>query len=151
MLDMNVLYEQFLTVSLAEALAPDLAPLGQRTSHLDDDHRIQIRPDLSLLREGVPVLIGDAKYKLLEGDQTGHADLYQMLAYCTAEGIEHGLLVYPKWEGIAVSTVRVRTSQIAISRVSIDLSGSIADVRGEVLRLARWMHRLVTQGNAVAL
>ncbi len=132
LLDMNVLYEQFLAVALAEAMPPDLVLVSQRISHLDHDRWIQIRPDMSLLREGRPVLIADAKYKLLESEQKGHSDLYQMLAYCTAEGIGHGVLVYPKWEHGGESTLWVRNSPIGISRLAIDLGGSVADVRGEV-------------------
>lgn len=145
LLNMNVLYEHFLAVALAGALAPDLALVTQRPTHLDLDHRILMKPDMSVLSAGVPVLLGDAKYKLLDGDQKGHADLYQMLAYCTADGIDHGVLVYPKWEHIEESTVRIRKSPIAISRVSIDLNGSIADVRGEVMRLAKRLSALVSE------
>jgi 5-methylcytosine-specific restriction enzyme subunit McrC len=136
LLDMNLLFEQFLAVALAEALPPELTLLSQCVSHLDHDRWIQIRPDMSLLRAEQTVLIADAKYKLLESERTGHSDLYQMLAYCTAEGIGHGVLVYPKWERGGESTLRVRNSPIEISRLAIDLGGSIADVRGEVLRMA---------------
>jgi 5-methylcytosine-specific restriction enzyme subunit McrC len=144
LLDMNVLYEQFLAVALAQALAPDIALVSQRVSHLDDDRWIQIRPDMSLLREGESVLIADAKYKLLDSERTGHSDLYQMLAYCTAEGVDHGVLIYPAWEQGRESTVHVRNSPIAVSRLVIDLGGALADVRGEVLRLAERLSGLVT-------
>ncbi len=66
LLDMNVLYEQFLSVALAEAMPPGLLLASQRVSHLDQQRWIEIRPDLTLLRAGMPVLIADAKYKLLE-------------------------------------------------------------------------------------
>jgi 5-methylcytosine-specific restriction enzyme subunit McrC len=145
LLDMNVLYEQFLTVAMAEALAPDLALISQHPSHLDHARCIQIRPDMSLMRAGKPVLIADAKYKLLDSEHKGHADLYQMLAYCTAEGIDHGVLIYPAWEQGGESTVRVRNSPIGISRLAIDLDGSIADVRGQVLGLAERLNNLARQ------
>ena len=136
LLDMNMLYEQFLTVALAEAMPAGFVLASQRVTHLDQQRWIAIRPDISLLSGGTTVLIADAKYKLYEHERKGHSDLYQMLAYCTAEGIDHGVLIYPKWEQGGESTVQVRNSPIAISRFAIDLGGPIADVRGEVLRLA---------------
>ncbi len=145
LLDMNVLYEQFLSVALAEAMPAGLVLASQRETHLDQQRWIAIRPDISLLRGGTPVLIADAKYKLHEHERKGHSDLYQMLAYCTAEGIEHGVLIYPKWERGGESMVQVRNSPIAISRFSVDLSGSIADVRGEMIGLADRLETLARQ------
>lgn len=137
LLDMNVLYEQFLTVALAEAMPPGLLLASQRATHLDQDRWIAIRPDISLLRFGLPVLIADAKYKLHDSERTGHADLYQMLAYCTAEGVDHGALIYPKWEGSGESTLRVRNSPVSIERITIDLGSSIAQLRSDIRRLAQ--------------
>jgi len=45
-------------------------------------------------------------------------------------------------------TVRVRDSPIAISRLAIDLGGSVADVQGEVLRLA--LRLAILPGHQVA-
>jgi 5-methylcytosine-specific restriction enzyme subunit McrC len=136
LLDMNQLYETFLSVALRDALGDGLELTSQRVRHLDRDNRVTIRPDLAVLAGGIPCVIADAKYKLTSGPGQGHADLYQMLAYCTAEQVHRGVLIYPRWEGAGASTVRVRNSPVEIERFSIDLGGSIADIQTEVRRLA---------------
>ncbi|HET9662526.1 MAG TPA: hypothetical protein VFP05_19515, partial [Thermomicrobiales bacterium] len=136
LLDMNRLYESFLTVALRDALGDGLDLSSQWARHLDREGRVTIRPDLAVLSRGVPVVIADAKYKLASGADEGHADLYQLLAYCTAERVPRGILIYPRWEGAGTATVRVRNSPVEIERFAIDLGGSIDDVRSEIARLA---------------
>ena len=86
--------------------------------------------------QGRPCLIADAKYKL-PASEGHHADLYQMLAYCTAEGIGHGVLIYPKWERAGSGAISIRNSSFTIVRETIDLGGSVSELRAEVARLAR--------------
>ncbi len=136
LLDMNRLYEQFLTVALANELHGDLMLLAQRPTYLDQTSMVAIQPDMTVLRNGRAVVIADAKYKLRTGPEHAHTDLYQMLAYCTAEQVRQGVLIYPRWEGAGESAVRVRKSPVEIAHVAIDLGGSIASVRTELRRLA---------------
>ena len=136
LLDMNQLYETFLTVALRDALGDGLELTSQWVRHLDLDHQVTIRPDLAVLSGGIPCVIADAKYKLTSGPDQGHADLYQMLAYCTAEHVHRGVLIYPRWEGAGTATVRVRNSPVEIERFAIDLAGSIADIQSETVLLA---------------
>lgn len=145
LLDMNRLYEQFLTVALDEELRGDSRMIAQRPAYLDTDGSVRIEPDMTILRDGRAVVIADAKYKLRTGPEHAHADLYQMLAYCTAEQVRQGVLIYPRWEGAGESVVQVRNSPVEIAHVAIDLGGSIAAVRTEVGRLAgllrEWSNR----------
>lgn len=136
LLDMNLLYEQFLTVALRDALGGGLELTSQWARHLDLDGRVTIRPDLAVLFGETALVIADAKYKLSSGPEQGHTDLYQMLAYCTAERVSRGVLIYPLWEGASTTTVRVRNSPVEIERFAIDLGGSIAAMQSEVRRLA---------------
>ena len=64
--------------------------------------QIPIRPDVVHLVGGRPVAVFDAKYKL-EEPSSGYpnADIYQMLAYCTALQLELGWLVYAQGERAA--------------------------------------------------
>lgn len=47
-------------------------------------------------RGGQIAAIIDAKYKRLVDKRFPNADAYQMLAYCTAFGLEQGFLVYAR-------------------------------------------------------
>ncbi len=88
-----------------------------------------MRPDLLLEKDGRPILVLDAKWKRLAGTPLVTADVYQMLAYCTALGVTRAVLVYPgsrdrAWTyqlarspvGVAVRTLRVRGSRDACGR-----------------------------------
>ena len=107
LIDMNVVFEQFLYVALGEAL--NLT--RDRWQHqarlkLDKGGSINMEPDLSwwASRPGggtLPRFVGDAKYKKLDTPGFRHADIYQMLAYCTAADLPSGLLIYADGEGRA--------------------------------------------------
>lgn len=53
---------------------------------------MQLVPDLISYRDGRPVAVVDAKYK--DESPIPNADLYQLLAYTTGLGLQHGHLVY---------------------------------------------------------
>jgi len=55
---------------------------------------IRMRPDLLLHRHGSDRAVSDVKYKELEIQDWPRADLYQLLAYCSALGLPQGLLIY---------------------------------------------------------
>ncbi|MBO0915534.1 restriction endonuclease [Streptomyces laculatispora] len=95
--DMNVLFEDFVTGALREAVREHgFTGRLQDPHHLDTACKVRMRPDLVVHRPDgrTPVAVVDAKYKT---DKTGSypsADLYQMLAYCTVLGLREGHLVY---------------------------------------------------------
>ncbi|MFJ9952576.1 McrC family protein [Kitasatospora sp. NPDC091207] len=95
--DMNVLFEDFVTGALREAAREHgLTGRLQDRHHLDTARRIRMRPDLVIhAADGrTPVAVVDAKYKTEKSGVYPNADLYQMLAYCTALGLTEGHLVY---------------------------------------------------------
>lgn len=103
MLDMNQLFEDFVTARLQRELRGQLDVAAQLRPHLDIERRVQIRPDLTLRRRGESVGVADLKYKLAEADTstTGaagplarHGDYYQLLAYTTALNLSEGTLIY---------------------------------------------------------
>ena len=81
-----------------------------------------------------PIFVGDAKYKKLEAPGFEHADIYQMLAYCTAADLPSGLLVYAG-KG-QTSTHKIRNAGKTIEIASLDLAGTPEDILAEVRRLA---------------
>ncbi|MFF7216667.1 McrC family protein [Streptomyces sp. NPDC008238] len=97
LLDMNQLFEDFVTVALREALQEHgLAARLQAPHHLDTAGLVRIRPDL-VVRTGdgrTPLAVVDAKYKVKKADGLLNADLYQALAYATVLGLREAHLVY---------------------------------------------------------
>ena len=131
--DMNKLFEDFVTVALREACRG----LGhsarlQDPHHLDEAAAIRMKPDFVLYEPGgAPCAVVDAKYKAEKRDGFPDADLYQMLAYCTALGLREGHLVYAKGNAPHAAHT-VRHAGIVIHQHALDLdqqpSGLLADV-----------------------
>ncbi|MFF3467466.1 McrC family protein [Streptomyces sp. NPDC002619] len=97
LLDMNKLFEDFVTVALREALREHgLTARLQDRHHLDTAGLVGMRPDL-VVRTGdgrIPLAVVDAKYKVEKADGLLNADLYQALAYATVLGLREAHLVY---------------------------------------------------------
>ncbi|WP_307847256.1 restriction endonuclease [Streptomyces sp. F63] len=97
LLDMNQLFEDFVTVALREALRErGLTARLQDPHHLDTAGLVRMRPDL-VVRTGdgrTPLAVADAKYKTGEAGALPNDDLYQALAYATALGLREAHLVY---------------------------------------------------------
>ncbi|MEU7294913.1 restriction endonuclease [Streptomyces exfoliatus] len=121
--DMNKLFEDFVCTALREALAPygGRAELQAKGIHLDHGDAVRMRPDLVWYADhGAARAVADAKYKAEKPAGYPEADLYQMLAYCTALGLSDGHLVYAK--GHAPHAVhRVRNAGITIHQHALDL------------------------------
>lgn len=103
MLDMNQLFEDFMTARLQRALSGRLDVRAQTRPYLDDERQVQIKPDLTFRHRGETVGVADLKYKLAGADTstTGaagplarHGDYYQLLAYTTALNLGEGTLIY---------------------------------------------------------
>ncbi len=90
------IFEDFVTVAISEAMqANHLGTASpQHPCHLDEALAVRMKPDLVWERAGRPVAVLDAKYKRERPAGYPDADLYQMLAYCTALGLRRGHLVY---------------------------------------------------------
>ena len=141
LIDMNKVFERFLYVALGEALG---LPRGQwkheQRLTLDEAGRISMYPDLSWWPSGTtgngsqPIFVADAKYKKLEPERFENADIYQMLAYCTAANLPSGLLVYAgKGES---STHKIKHTDRTIEVASLDLTGTPEAILAKVRRLA---------------
>ena len=158
MLDMNDLFEQFVTARLQRELRGRLEVAAQLRPHLDVERRVEIRPDLTLRQSGETVGVADLKYKLADRDTDAartagplarHGDYYQLLAYTTALGLTEGTLVYcadvnenePAEQQIrdgtlARSTITVQHAGTKLHAVAIDLSGSPSDIDAQITALA---------------
>ncbi|WP_433213240.1 McrC family protein [Dactylosporangium sp. CS-047395] len=94
--DLNAAFQDWLTAVLRHALtaAHGGEVIAERPMHLDAGGRIGMYPDISWWRDRQCLAVADAKYKKTSGASPPNADVYQMLAYCTALGLRAGHLVY---------------------------------------------------------
>ena len=86
LMNMNQVFEEFVTVALREALGVSERVFGKHgIGSLDMEGHLDLRPDL-VWRDGSRcTFVGDVKYKRVDGG-VPNADLYQLLAYTTALG-----------------------------------------------------------------
>ena len=157
MLDMNQLFEDFVTARLQRALRGKLEVAPQRRLYLDVERQVQIRPDLTFRRAGEAVGVADVKYKFTaedsrfaSGETAGrHSDYYQLLAYATALDLSEGTLIYcadasedestsqqASTGSLATSTITVKNIGKRLHAVAIDLSGSPGDIDAQITALA---------------
>ena len=136
LMDMNEVFQEFVTVALREALRVPARLFGEHSiASLDEARRVQLRPDL-VWREGTAcVFVGDVKYKNITGERVPNTDLYQLLAYTTASNLPNGLLIYAEGEADA-GTYTVRYSGKRLGVAALDLSGTLGEVLQRVRALA---------------
>ena len=141
MIDMNAVFERFLRAALRDELGlPQRQwPEGERERGLtlDEAETISLVPDLMWRsgRTGAPVFVGDAKYKRIVSARWPNADIYQMLAYCTASDLPSGLLVYAAGEE-AEARHRIKHAGKTIEVATLDLTGTPDEMLAAVRQLA---------------
>ena len=123
LLDMNRLFEAFVTQVLRDRAPSGIAVEDQVPVYLGHEKKVPMRPDLVIRDQGVPRLVADCKYKRLEPDEFRNHDVYQVLAYCTAIDVEQGLLLYPVHEVDVRDEVRIRHVPVIVRQTTLDLSG----------------------------
>ena len=136
LMDMNVVFQEFVTVALREALGVSASTFGERgIGSLDKGGHVSLRPDLVWREGSTYVFVGDAKYKRVVNDQVPNADLYQLLAYVSALDLPGGMLIYA--EGEADPVIHdVRNSGKRLEVAALDLSGSLEEILLRIEQLA---------------
>ena len=121
LIDMNVLFQQYLTVVLQQGINKSGFQVIKEESHfLDQGRQINIRPDLLLYKGIEPLLIIDAKYKTREAQE----DLYQMIAYCHAINLNRAILVHPESDQSPIGTISMLgAGDISVCYLSLNLGG----------------------------
>jgi 5-methylcytosine-specific restriction enzyme subunit McrC len=139
MFDLNTVFEDFLSLTLKGSIERygGRLDLQYRREHLDLQNRIRLIPDLTWWKGGVCRAVIDAKYKPLTDQRFPNADAYQMLAYCTALGLDRGYLVYAKDTGEAERNHSIKNASKVIHVRAIDVEQRPADVLAQVEALAQ--------------
>jgi 5-methylcytosine-specific restriction enzyme subunit McrC len=146
LLDMERVFERYVTAGILQA-RPAGGPLDiavQTPYRISEpvvgQPDLEIRPDLTLQCAGHPVLIVDAKWKALPRSPLVTTDCYQVLAYCTALGVRHGVLVYPSrrdrlWRyGMARAPVRIDIRALCVTGSRVSCQRSLVRLGRAVLR-----------------
>lgn len=143
-LDMAVVFEDFLTRAFEEALRRhDHRLEAQQSRHrLDVANRVTLRPDMSVYHRGGIVSVIDAKYKVLAAGRPSNEDLYQLTAYCTALGIGRGHLVYASGTP-EVTRHEIRRTSISVTAHALDLGAPVPQLLARIEGIAREVARPV--------
>jgi 5-methylcytosine-specific restriction enzyme subunit McrC len=126
LIDMNHLFERFVTIQLRRLLAGRLEVRDQVKTYLDTGQKVTMYPDLVFHRRGEPVLVADVKYKLTDDGLGRNADYYQLLAYCKALDLTNGVLLYAG--DVESSTIRVQHEGAEMLVMPLDLTGDSAAI-----------------------
>ena len=155
LMDMNVVFQQFVTRKLREVLGVGAQLHSDKTMppvYLAKGNKVPLKPDLSLWEGKTCIFVGDVKYKDLESRYENRswdipsADLYQALAYATALGLPGALLVYAKGrrDGDPPSYC-VKCAGKRLELVTVDLDGEIEAIDESIAKVAKRVNCLVAR------
>lgn len=136
LVDMAKVFEDFLTATLSRSLESRGYRCQPQDPHnLDVGGRIGMKPDLVAYRGSRPAVVVDAKYKAEKPAGFPNADVYQLLAYCTALDLTEGHLVYAKGNENPI-THEIRNTAVTIHTHTLDLVSSPQALLAQVDKLA---------------
>lgn len=140
MLDMNELFQRWMTDRLRHQLRGRLVVDAEPTMTLGKRNQVKMAPDLVFRDGNEPVLVGDVKYKLTGTGLGRAADYYQLLAYATVTGLSTGVLIYCQDAGTAPNReVVVRRGGQRLLSYPLDLRGRREQIDASVADLADWI------------
>ncbi len=157
LMDMNKVFQQFVTRALREALGESGRTLradDKVVGTLDVGGKIKLKPDLSLWEGEECTFVGDVKYKRTDRNdpkntdpKIPNADLYQALAYAIALGLPGALLIYAKGEADP-SPYCVLHAGKRLEVTAIDLAGCTGAIRASIAELAKRVECLRAKARA---
>ena len=131
LVDMNLLFERFLLSYFREKLKDFLVKGASRLGGpytLDEEGELRRNPDIVVKKGKRPLLVMDAKYKvLLNTDaETVDGDINQVFSYTFAVGVPMGILIYPKCRGSTIADDeprKMKGTEKRLARRVVDLTG----------------------------
>ena len=143
MVDMNFLFERYVTDRLQRTLRGRLQVKSQRSTAFDQDRTFFLRPDLVFYQDGTPVFVADIKYKRAEDQRDlSTSNHNQLLAYTTVLDLPEGALIYcrePDAFGSEQESITVRHSGKTIHAWGLDISGPPSEVEAGINELGDWI------------
>jgi 5-methylcytosine-specific restriction enzyme subunit McrC len=137
--DMNVLFEDFMTAALARAIRVtehDLVAQGTGCElFLDAGQKHPLKPDITLWKNGACTSVADVKYKDVDSKGIRNEDLYQVAAYAAVLDLNEAWLLYPGKH--APTTLDLIGDTLKVHAVSIDVSLPPSDLLDEIGMLAK--------------
>lgn len=153
LVNMNELFEVFVITALREHLGVDPRTLVRgakdRRLHLDEAERVRLEPDLSWWNGSRCEFVGDCKYKRVNVAGIKHADLYQLLAYTTATGLDEGLLIYAHGEA-EPREHSVRLAGKTLQVTAVNLAGAPDQILAEIERVSGIITEMRSASRAAA-
>ena len=148
LIDMNVIFQEFVTRALRDALQVSERVFRSDSQiervTLDVAGRVGLKPDLTWWNGGNCTFVGDVKYKLIKDANVPNADLYQLLAYATALDLPGGLLIYAQEEQ-EPAIHRVRHAGKRLEIAALDLSGTPEALLDRIAELAKRIRAMRAQ------
>jgi 5-methylcytosine-specific restriction enzyme subunit McrC len=142
LIDMNLVYQEFLTRLIGEqAASRGLRLVAGRSLYLDEGHAVRLKPDI-VLGDGHTIRVAiDAKYKRFDPE----SDVYQALAYAKALNLQRVALVYPSDGEIVPATHRIRNDDVSILVRTVPVGTDAAGFVGLDLRAAQAARELLVE------
>jgi 5-methylcytosine-specific restriction enzyme subunit McrC len=136
LIDMNSVFERFVTEVLRQQCPIDRSVAAQDTAHLDEERRVRTIPDIVLRAGKRPTGVADCKYKRLSAGDFINPDLFQLLTYCIILPVTRGLLIYPRHLCSLEEELQVRSSPIRLRLRTLDLGRPWPEVQINCRELA---------------
>ena len=145
LVDMNVLFEEFVVTALREELGLSAKSFPQnargRRLTLDEAGKIGLEPDISWWAGSRCRFVGDVKYKRSAEGVGKHPDFYQLLSYAAAADLQDGMLIYAAGES-EPGVHRVRHLDKRLVVVALDLAAGPYELLAQVRSLAARIERM---------
>lgn len=141
LVDMNTVFEGVIQRGVQE-VAKEYGFRGFEQASSSDNlvwggsRDIRIRPDVLVKSKGVPLLVGDAKWKLdtAEDRSPSNQDIYQVISYQVAHGVP-GILFYPSQDK-DISCVYESQLEEGLAVVEVPTRANSGETYGETVRRA---------------
>lgn len=136
--DMNTVFEDFVTAALTESMRRYGGAIRPQVGDysLDVGARLRLKPDIGWWDGNRCLAVVDAKYKAIDEGLLRHGDAYQMLAYCTAYGLQRGYLIYARDTGVEPTVHVVRNAETELVVAPLDVEAEPEDLLAQVGRIA---------------
>lgn len=147
-IDMEDVFERFLTLQLRAALAAHgLCGRAQEPRHrLDEAKLITIKPDITVYQGSRLAAFADAKYAKLSAGKPANEHIYQMVAYCAGLGLVHGHLVYAGGEP-ALTTHTIKLAGLKITAHALDLEMAPDQITAQIATVAESIVHSIGDGS----